>query len=516
MRILVIILLPVLLYPIIIIYFNKYQDILIRSEFAALERQGLTLTKALALAENQYSLIEKNLISSPALQGLIPKVEYGSNIRAQIINIYGDLIADTKSSMKYAPLVKISPLPLVDTKYEVKNYFANIVSLFSKWISRPLELPFFKDNPIFTLNDFPEVLNALKGMNTKALRKDKNGKLHLFIALPIKNVRMVRGVVLLSVSGEKIEQELLDLEIELFKAFGLILFATLSLSLYFGKSITTPIIKLAHEADKISEDKTLKRTGSSVFELRKDEIGDLARSFSKMTKELQSRVDHIANFAADVAHELKNPITSIRSATETISKIKNAKEQQKLFKVIQNDIQRIDRLINDISAASRLDAELSRIEMKNINIVELLNTLIEIRATTIKCKISFFKEENFIYFMGSENRIAQVFDNLIENAVSFSDKNDVIKINLKKDLNNIIISVEDCGPGFPEGAQEKIFDRFYTERPKNETFGNHSGLGLFISKQIINAHGGSIEAYNLYNDRKTCVGGGVKTTLKSV
>ena len=162
--------------------------------------------------------------------------------------------------MKYAPLVKISPLPLVDTKYEVKNYFANIVSLFSKWISRPLELPFFKDNPIFTLNDFPEVLNALKGMNTKALRKDKNGKLHLFIALPIKNVRMVRGVVLLSVSGEKIEQELLDLEIELFKAFGLILFATLSLSLYFGKSITTPIIKLAHEADKISEDKTLKRT----------------------------------------------------------------------------------------------------------------------------------------------------------------------------------------------------------------------------------------------------------------
>ena len=111
MRILVIILLPVLLYPIIIIYFNKYQDILIRSEFAALERQGLTLTKALALAENQYSLIEKNLISSPALQGLIPKVEYGSNIRAQIINIYGDLIADTKSSMKYAPLVKISPLP---------------------------------------------------------------------------------------------------------------------------------------------------------------------------------------------------------------------------------------------------------------------------------------------------------------------------------------------------------------------------------------------------------------------
>ena len=516
MRILVIILLPVLLYPIIIIYFNKYQDILIRSEFAALERQGLTLTKALALAENQYSLIEKNLISSPALQSLIPKVEYGSNIRAQVINIYGSLIADTKSSMKYAPLVKISPLPLVNTKFEFKNYLTDIISLISKSVSRSLELPLFQDSINFTFTDFPEVLNALKGKNTKALRKDKNNKLYLFVALPIKNIRMVRGVVLLSVSGKKIEQELLDLEIELFKAFGLILFATLSLSLYFGKSITTPIIKLAHEADKISEDKTLKNIGSSVFELRKDEIGDLARSFFKMTKELQSRIDHIANFTADVAHELKNPITSVRSAAETINKIKDTTEQKKLIKVIQHDVQRIDRLINDISAASKLDAELSRIEMKKINIVKLLNTLFEIRSETIKCKISFIKDNNLICSIINENLIAQVFDNLIENAVSFSKKNDVIKVKLKKHLSNINILVEDCGPGFPVGAEKKIFNRFYTERPKNESFGNHSGLGLFISKQIIDAHGGSIRAYNLYNDKKICVGGGVEIILKSV
>ena len=154
--------------------------------------------------------------------------------------------------------------------------------------------------------------------------------------------------------------------------------------------------------------------------------------------------------------------------------------------------------------------------MKKFNIVKLLNTLIEIRSTTIKCKIFFVKEDDFIYFMGNENRIAQVFDNLIENAVSFSNKNDVIKVKLTKDLNFINIFVEDCGPGFPLIAKEKIFDRFYSERPKNEIFGNHSGLVLFISKQIVEAHGGSIEAYNRYNDEKICIGGIIKTIFKVI
>ena len=514
MRILVIILLPVLLYPIIIIYFNKYQDILIRSEFAAIERQGLTLTKALALAENQYGLIERNQISSPALQSLIPKVEYGSNIRAQLFNMYGDLIADTKVSMRYTPFVKISPLPSVEKNNSFKKYFSNFVSLFSNLIARPLKLPLLKDNIIFSLNDFPEVLEALKGKNTKILRQNKVGKLYLSVALPIKNIRMVRGAVLLSVSGEKIEKELLDLETELFKAFGLILFATLSMGLYFGKSITAPIIKLANEADKITEDKMLKTVNLPEFELRKDEIGDLARSFFKMTKELQYRIDHIADFTADVAHELKNPITSMRSATETIIKIKDIKEQKKLIKVIQNDVQRIDRLINDISSASRLDAELSRIEMKKINIADLINTLINIRSSTIQCKINFIKEDSNFFLFGNENRIAQVFDNLIQNAVSFSKRKDVININLIKNLSNIIILVEDYGPGFPIGALEKIFDRFYTERPSGEAFGNHSGLGLSISKQIIEAHGGTIEAFNRFDKEKKCVGATVKTIFK--
>ena len=512
-RILVIILLPVLLYPIIIIYFNKYQDILIRSEFAAIERQGLTLTKALALAENQYGLIQRNQVSSPALQSLIPRVKYGSNIRARLFDMYGNLIADTKASMKYTPFVKISPLPSVNDNSFFKKYLTSFVSLFSNLISRPLDLPLYKENIKFKFNSFPEVINALKGNNTKVLRQDKIGKLFLSVAIPIKNIRMVRGAVLLTVSGEKIEQELVDLETELFKAFGLILLATLSLAFYFGRSITNPIIKLAKEADKISEDKMLKAFNLTELKSRKDEIGNLAQSFFEMTRELQSRIDHIAEFAADVAHELKNPISSMRSASETIGKIKNVKEQRQLIKVIQNDVERVDRLINDISAASRLDAELSRIEMTKINISDLLSTLIDIRSSTINCNINFFKEVDKCYIWGNENRIAQVFDNLIQNAASFSNNDCRIDIRLEKNSEKIIILVEDNGPGFSEVGINKVFDRFYTERPKTEKFGNHSGLGLSISKQILEAHSGTIEAFNRLNKKNKCVGATVKTSF---
>ena len=515
-RILVIILLPVLLYPIIIIYFNKYQDILIRSEFAAIERQGLTLTKALALAENQYGLIQRNQVSSPALQSLIPKVKYGSNIRARLFDMYGNLIADTKASMKYSPFVKVSPLPLVKNNSPLETYLTSFVSLFSNLISKPLNLPLYKDNIGLTLDNYPEIITALKGNITKVLRQDANNKLFLSVALPIKNIRMVRGAVLLSVSGEKIEQELIDLETELFKAFGLILLATFSLAFYFGRSITNPIIKLANEADKISEDKMQKTINLTELKARKDEIGNLAKSFFQMTRELQSRIDHIAEFAADVAHELKNPISSIRSASETIGKIKNIKEQTQLIKVIQNDVARVDRLINDISAASRLDAELSRIEMTKIDITDLLSTLIDIRSSTINCNIYFFKEVDKCYIWGNENRVAQVFDNLIQNAASFSTINCTIDIRLEKKLDKIIILVEDNGPGFSEVGINKIFDRFYTERPKAEKFGNHSGLGLSISKQIIEAHGATIEVFNRLDKKRKCIGATVKTVFTAL
>jgi two-component system sensor histidine kinase ChvG len=173
-------------------------------------------------------------------------------------------------------------------------------------------------------------------------------------------------------------------------------------------------------------------------------------------------------------------------------------------------------LINDISAASRLDAELSRIEIKEINISNLLETLVDIRSSTINSKINLLKHTEDVYISGDENKIAQVFDNLIQNATSFSKENNIINIRLEKNLTKIIIMVEDNGPGFSKGSLKKVFDRFYTDRPKKEKFGNHSGLGLSISKQIVEAHGGSIEALNRLNQRNKCLGGSVKVIFPEV
>jgi two-component system sensor histidine kinase ChvG len=206
----------------------------------------------------------------------------------------------------------------------------------------------------------------------------------------------------------------------------------------------------------------------------------------------------------------------VRSASETISKVRSASEQKKLIKVIQNDVERINRLINDISAASRLDSELSRIEMKNVNISNLLETLVDVRSSTVECNINFLKYSEDMYIFGNENKIAQVFDNLIQNAVSFSTDKQIINIRLEKSLEHVIILVEDSGPGFSNGSLNKVFDRFYTDRPKNEKFGNHSGLGLSISKQIVLAHGGTIEALNRFNQKNECVGGSVKVSFLEI
>ena len=505
-RILVIIVLPVILYPLIIIYFNKYQDILINSEFEAIERQGLTFSKAIGMAENQYGLIEKNKISGFGLQTLLPFQNKNYKLHARLYNVEGKLIADSNEGI-FNSKVEISKLPLVKKKFELEEYINKFVTKLSKIVSQPIDFSKFDNHVIENFkNSPPEIDEALNGKVTKVLRKDKTGNLILFVALPIKNLRVIRGAVLISSSSDRIEHELLDLEKELFKTLGIILLATLGLGVYLVKSITNPIIKLAKYADYITENKTFRLDKISDFPIYKDEIGDLSNSFSKMIKEIQIRVDHIANFGADVAHELKNPLTSLRSASETLIKIKNKGDQEKLINIIQKDIERINRLISDISLSSKLDAELSRIKFKRININKLIETLIEVRRVSLGYKFKFKSKFKDLYIQGNENKIVQVLDNLIDNAFSFSPKKKPIEVELKLKNKKVYIIIEDQGKGFPENALPKVFNRFYTERPETEEFGKHSGLGLSISKQIIEAHNGEILVENRINAKNNVFG----------
>jgi two-component system, OmpR family, sensor histidine kinase ChvG len=230
-------------------------------------------------------------------------------------------------------------------------------------------------------------------------------------------------------------------------------------------------------------------------------------------------MDGVASFAADVSHELKNPITSLRSAIETLEYAKTEENRKKLRDIISDDVRRLDRLISDISDVSRLDAQMSHASMKKVNMTALLETLIDIYLTTqqktlphlhLDIKKRRFKTRDGkpapYFVMGLDGQLGQVIRNLLDNAISFSNQNSHIWVKLQR-LNNMIeIVVEDEGVGIPQDKLDNIFDRFYSERPKGEAFGKHSGLGLSICKQVIDAHGGEIYAENRYDKSKNIIG----------
>jgi two-component system sensor histidine kinase ChvG len=240
------------------------------------------------------------------------------------------------------------------------------------------------------------------------------------------------------------------------------------------------------------------------FSKRGDEIGELSIAFRDMTQALWQRMDAIERFAADVAHEIKNPLTSLRSAVETAVRIEDPVKQRRLLNIVLEDVERLDRLISDISDASRLDAELSRVEHVPIALDQMLATLVELHEAAaaegavrlaLNAPEAIARAGGFVV-PGVEDRLVQVFRNLIVNAVSFSPPGGTIALGLQRGADAVIVTVDDMGPGIPEAKLVAIFDRFYSERPAGEKFGTHSGLGLSISKQIVEAHLGAIRAEN--------------------
>ncbi|MEM9140913.1 MAG: HAMP domain-containing sensor histidine kinase, partial [Pseudomonadota bacterium] len=234
---------------------------------------------------------------------------------------------------------------------------------------------------------------------------------------------------------------------------------------------------------------------------RTDEIGDLSDALIRMTSALYTRIGAIESFAADVAHEIKNPLTSLRSAVETMQYAKTPEQRQRLLDVIMNDVKRMDRLVTDISNASRLDAELVRERMDPFDLGELIEMLADVtRSQGAENDVSVVTKLPPSAFVaeGLEGRLAQVITNLLGNALSFSPAGSTITVTgAQMPKGAMRVMVEDQGPGIPPDNLASIFERFYSERPEAEAFGNHSGLGLSISKQIIEAHGGKIWAENI-------------------
>lgn len=343
-----------------------------------------------------------------------------------------------------------------------------------------------------------ELNAALRGEQVKGRRIGENGEQLVSVSLPIQRVRAVLGVLTLE-AGDV--DAIIAAERAALIPFILIAVAVTTLSSFMIYALVArPVLRLARAADRVQQ---ARARSISMPDLagRHDEIGDLTRSLEQMTDSLSERMDAIERFAADVAHEIRNPLTSIRSAVETLDLVGDGPGRVRLTGILKQDVGRLDRLVTDIANASRLDAELSREEPRPVDLVRLIGDIVSVYAGSTNpggagVTINSAEPGEAIIIAGREGPLGQVFRNLIDNARSFSPAGGDVRVSLTRNRGKAEVTVEDDGPGIPPDNLETVFERFYTSRPKGTAFGSNSGLGLSIARQIVEAHGGEIHAEN--------------------
>ena len=343
-----------------------------------------------------------------------------------------------------------------------------------------------------------EVGRALKGDTVEEIRTAQNGDRVVSVSMPVQRVEAVLGV--LTLEAVDVDKIIAAQRRALMPFILVAIGVTLLSSFLLTWLIARPVWRLARAADSVRLSRSRAISLPDIAR-RNDELGDLSRSLQAMTATLSERMDAIERFAADVAHEIRNPLTSIRSAVETLDLVTDPVARQRLFSILKQDVSRLDRLITDISNASRLDAELSRDEPRAFDVGRLLGEIVGLYGDSSRrqgAAVVYRGPElaEPILVMGREEPLSQVFRNLIDNARSFSPEGGTVRVSLTRQGRQAVVSVEDDGPGIPADNLETIFERFYTARPKGQAFGGHSGLGLSIARQIVQAHNGRIRAEN--------------------
>ena len=363
------------------------------------------------------------------------------------------------------------------------------------------DLPIYRELGPEGGKGYSEVAQSLEGMKGSAVRVTDRGAIIVSVAVPVQHFRAVRGALMLTTQGDDIDQLVMSERLAILKIGGVASAVMIMLSLLLASTIAGPVRRLAESAERVRH-RIQTRVEIPDFTGRRDEIGHLSGALRDMTNALYSRIEAIEMFAADVAHELKNPLTSLRSAVETLPLARNENSRARLLAVIEHDVKRLDRLISDISDASRLDAEMQRQDMAPVDLRRLLTTLTSVANETrlghdvaVEVRFEGRGPTDTLSVPGHDSRLGQVISNLLSNAQSFSKPGDKVRIVCRRTRGEVEIVVDDDGPGIGEDALERIFERFYTDRP-HQGFGQNSGLGLSISKQIIEAHGGRIWAEN--------------------
>jgi two-component system sensor histidine kinase ChvG len=447
---------------------------------------------------------------NPALVGpFLHRLVTPTRTRARIYDSDGRLLLDSRS-FSARGAVEHSDLPdASERRGFADRIVARLRSLFLTSTAPRAEDPWATNG-----QTMPEVAGALHGKTQSLVRINHVGETIVSVGVPIQHMMATRGVLLLSTQGGDIDRVITSARLAQLRFFLVLAIVMLVLSLSLANTIAEPVRRLADAAERVRRG-IRSRQQIPDFTARSDEIGHLSRALRDMTQALYYRLDAIESFAADVAHELKNPLTSLRSALETLPKVNGDHSRDRLIAIMQHDVRRLDRLISDISDASRLDAELTRGDAGPVDVAALLRAVASMAEDSsrggarveLSIPVRRGKNASADYFvLGHDSRLAQVVTNLIDNARSFSERGGVVRVALERTSarrepegrhfsNHIVITVDDDGPGVPPHALERIFERFYTDRP-SQGFGQNSGLGLSISRQIVEAHGGRIWACN--------------------
>lgn len=515
-----------------ILFLNQFRAGLIDAKVQSLQTQGEIIAEAIASAaaidtdrvpldtdqvleldtgttlggrDDELASLEFPINPELAAPKLGPLVA-PTGTRARIYNRDGALILDSDTLYSRGQILRYElPAPGEEEVHAVVKFWRKLRS----WMWRQ-DLPLYREIGGENGKAYPEVASALTGTSVPIVRVNEKGELVVSVAIPIQRMRAVLGVLLLSTRGGDIDSIVTAERWAIVRVSLFAVAVTGLLSVLLARTIAGPMRRLSAAAELVRR-RVRTRAEIPDYTHRSDEIGHLSGALRDMTAALYGRIDAIERFAADVAHELKNPLTSLKSAAETLRLVKKKDARERLMHIIEDDVRRLDRLITDISDASRLDAELAREDAEPVDMADLLETLVPAfndihRGNTpeIVLEIAPAPAKTSGYMVsGHASRLGQVVTNLLDNAISFSPKGGVITIKAQRIKGDIEITVEDDGPGIAQENAKKIFDRFYTDRPGEDAFGKNSGLGLNISRQIVLAHDGTIRAENRIDETAT-------------
>jgi two-component system sensor histidine kinase ChvG len=507
-RILLVNLLPLALLLAALLYLDQYQNGLLEAEVTTLREQARIYAAALGEAAVHEDTPDNPLLSPDLSRPLLRRLtEPTPSAQARLYGADGTLLADSRVREGPGGTIVTEPLPPAVDRGRILGLVGQVYDDLLALLPHADRAELLDiDRPAIGTDWAPDVKAELKKIAAEPgrlippyIRRTDDNRLLVSVSEIVSRNRRILGVVVLTREAREVDDSVLAVRLSILALFALALGLTVLLSWYLSLTIARPILRLATAAEGMREGRG--RAGAVQESLldRSDEVGELARALSESARALWARMDAIEQFAADVAHEIKNPLSSIRSAIETLRRIDDPVKQRRLTAIIAEDVGRLDRLISDISDASRIDAELSRVAVERVDVAPILAALVEIDEATRDDddpRITLDLGGPHLVVQAVEGRLVQVLRNLIGNAQSFSPQGGRIALSAHDAGTMVEIGVEDEGPGIPEAKLEHIFDRFYSERPQGEHFGQHSGLGLSISRQIVQALKGTIAAEN--------------------